>query len=160
MNEKNVKIGFFNEISQDKIQFDLQNINNSNEKLQELLSTINNNRSLFENNIIIACKNKISFDFTLGSDEEDDDFFEDAIKPYLLKEMSRTEYQNIFLSLNDENYLDEIKKIVNFEGLFSNIKPLLVIRDDIFSIEIHDIYFFENPLVIYFYYNLEIERVW
>ena len=161
--EKKIDLCFFKNIPINQIEFedeDYEEIDFSENKLNEIVQLVNNNKERFEDEIISACRNKIDFDYTLGSDEEDNTFFEETLKPYMKSPISRDEYQEKVNKINTDNYKEEMKKIIDYNKLFYDEDIKITIRPDEFVIEISDGGLFDDPIDIVFDYNLEVQDVW
>ena len=159
----NITLPLFGKIERSNIGFNLEEKEESDELIQEILSLISKNKEKFEKSVIETCYNKISFDFTLGSDEEDDELFDEYIKPYLVQPLSREEYQEKMYNVGVENMEQELREIIDFQRFFENIQASLYISDDDFNIEISDDGLFSDPLVIVFDYEdnkISLSDIW
>ena len=157
-NEEKFNLGFFKNIALNNVNFE-EGEDLGKEKLKQIINLVNDNRKKFENDIIFACHNKIDFGYTFGSNEKDDEFFEETLKPYLIIPTSREEYQNNIDKVNKNNYSEEMKEIIDYEKLFSNMSVSISVGDE-FIVEISDSWLFDDPISIVFDYTLSVEDVW
>ena len=72
---------------------------------------------------------------------------------------SREEYQNNIDKVNKNNYSEEMKEIIDYEKLFSNMSVSISVGDE-FIVEISDGWLFDDPISIVFDYTLSVEDVW
>ncbi|MBO5530087.1 MAG: hypothetical protein J5970_01680 [Bacilli bacterium] len=182
MNNETFDLAFFKNISFNDVEFDDVSPEEGKEKLNQMISFANSNKETFENKIISACSGVLDFDYTFGDDETDDEMFEERLGEYLLIPCSRTEYQNLVKTYNKELYdvsktkqqpgtfgvdiseederiyvIDRMRKIVDYDKLFSNITPFICVGEE-FSIEISDGDMFDDPVVVYFDYNVKVKQ--
>lgn len=176
-------LAFFKNISMDEVSIDKE-IVDGDVKLKNIINLINNNKEKFEDIVINSCSNILDFDFTQGSDEDDDMFFEDYFEEYLLKDINREEYQEIVNkyhhdvyeacinnknpdgcgiiideSVNKELFIDKMRQVIDYGKLFSDIPITITVSDD-FKIEISDDGLFTEPIVIVFDYEMNVTDVW
>lgn len=74
--------------------------------------------------------------------------------------MSREEYQEKVNKINIVSYKEEMKKIIDYNKLFSDTDIKITVRPGKFVIEISDSGLFDDPIDIVFDYTLEVQDVW
>lgn len=178
MNNETFDLAFFKNIPINRVSFDDISPEEGKEKLNHMINLINSNTEKFENIIISACSNILDFDYTFGDDDYDDEIFEERFREFLLIPCSRTEYQKLVKTYNHDvheeakknqqpgtfdvcipedieriYYIDKMRKIVDYNKLFSHINPLICVGED-FMIEIGDGDLFDDPIVLYFDYDM------
>jgi len=182
-NNELFNLGFLKNIPMGKVEFEDENgefidaNEESKKKLNNIINLIKENKEKFENWIIASCSSAINYDYCVGDAEEEDDFFEQCFKPYLLQEMTREEYQknveliekrtyeeakksdNFFLE-KSMKYAQEMRKIFDYDKFFANNLVQGIVVGNEFSIEISDYDLIIDPIVIEFNYDLEVENVY
>jgi len=156
-----LKLGFLGEANHKHVRFD--KCDKPEIVLFNWIDNIKKNEEKFNNLIIESTFPMYSFyEYTFGDEEADLDFFKRCIKPYLNKNMSMNEYQTYMenydrtnINKSDNDY-EDLKKIIDFNKLFSEIHPLIEISNEQLVVEISDGDLFNDNIVIIIDNNIDL----
>lgn len=176
MNNK-FDLAFFKNIPMDVVEYEYINEEEGYKKFLQFIELVKENQEKFENGIIDSCDGAIDYDYTFGDSQTDDEYFKDDIGKYLLKPMSREEYQsftlnckkNVYDACKKKNtdvidkedfynfYTKPMREILDFNRLFGDttVKVVVVGKEEL-SIEFTNNNIFNDSYCVIFDYDLNV----